>query len=244
VPTSFGSLDHEVMLSTLGVSIRDGRFLRLVRRMLQAGYLEDWIYHATLSGSPQGGVASPILSNIYLDRLDAFVETVLIPEYSRGSRRTPAREYHRAYYAMRQAKDRGDGAEFRAQRKRLRTLPSSDPRDPGYRRLRYIRYADDVLFGLAGPKAEAEQIKARLTAFLRDDLKLELSADKTLITHARTGAARFLGYEITVQHSSSRITNRRRSVNGVIRLRVPTSVIEAKCSRYLTGVPQIVGDLE
>ena len=240
----FGSLNHEVMLSTLGEKIRDGRFLRLVRHMLQAGYLEDWIYNATLSGSPQGGVASPILSNIYLDRLDAFVETVLIPEYTRGSRRTPVREYHNTYYAMRRAKDRGDLAEFRALRKRLRTLPSSDPCDPGYRRLRYIRYADDVLFGFAGPKAEAEQIKARLAAFLRDDLKLELSADKTLITHARTSAARFLGYEITVQHSNSRITNRRRSVNGVIRLRVPTSMIEAKCSRYLSrGKPAHRTDL-
>jgi group II intron reverse transcriptase/maturase len=188
----FGSLDHEVMLDTLGKNIRDGRFLRLVRHMLQAGYLEDWIYNATLSGSPQGGVASPILSNIYLDRLDAFVETVLIPEHTRGSRRTPVREYHNTYYAMRRAKDRGDLAEFRALRKRLRTLSSSDPCDPGYRRLRYIRYADDVLFGFAGPRAEAEQIKARLAAFLRDDLKLELSADKTLITRARSGAARFL----------------------------------------------------
>ena len=86
-----------------------------------------------------------------------------------------------------------------------------DPYDPGYRRLRYIRYADDTLFGFTGPKAEAEQIKARLAGFLRDDLKLELALDKTLITHARTRAARFLGYEITVQHSATKITRRRRS---------------------------------
>ena len=73
--------------------------------------------------------------------------------------------------------------------------------DPGYRRLFYIRYADDQLLGFAGPKAEAEEIKARLAAFLRETLALELNASKTLITHARTRAARFLGYEITVQHS-------------------------------------------
>jgi group II intron reverse transcriptase/maturase len=240
----FGSLDHEVMLKTLSEKIHDGRFLRLVRHMLQAGYLEDWVFHATLSGSPQGGVASPILSNIYLNRLDAFVEQVLIPEYTRGSQRTPSREYHNTYYAMRRARERGDTALFRDLRKRLRELPSSDPMDPGYRRLRYIRYADDVLFGFAGPKAEAEQIKAKLAKFLREELRLELSHDKTLITHARTGAARFLGYEITVQHSSTRITNRRRSVNGVIRLRVPTSMIEAKCSRYLKrGKPVHRSDL-
>ncbi len=240
----FGSLDHDVMLTTLAANIHDGRFLRLIRHMLQAGYLEDWIFNATLSGSPQGGVASPILSNIYLDRLDAFVETVLIPEYSRGRSRKPSREYHRTYYAMRRAHGRGDFAEFRALRKRLRDLPSSDPQDPGYRRLRYCRYADDTLFGFAGPKAEAEEIKARLAQFLRDDLKLELSPDKTLITHARTQAARFLGYEITVQHSPTKITNGRRSVNGVIRLRVPITVINAYCSHYLKrGKPAHRSDL-
>jgi len=229
----FGSLDHEVMMTTLSAKIRDGRFLHLIRHMLQAGYLEDWVFNATLSGAPQGGVASPILSNIYLDRLDDFVENVLIPEYTRGSRRAPSREYHNVYYAMRRALERGDSAEFKALRKRLRTLPSADPRDPGYRRLRYCRYADDTLFGFAGPRVEAEQIRDRLAQFLRDDLKLELSPDKTLITHARTSAARFLVYEITVQHSDSKITNRQRSVNGVIRLRVPISVVQAACSRYL-----------
>jgi hypothetical protein len=124
------------------------------------------------------------------------------------------------------------------------TLPSSDPQDPAYRRLRYVRYADDTLLGFIGPKAEAEEIKARLAQFLRDDLKLELSPDKTLITHARTEAARFLGYEITVQHSSTKITNGRRSVNGVIRLRVPIPVINAYCSRYLKrGKPAHCSDL-
>jgi AI2M/AI1M-like, HNH endonuclease/Type II intron maturase len=69
--------------------------------------------------------------------------------------------------------------------------------------------------------------------FLRDDLKLELSPDKTLITHARTGAARFLGYEITVQHNDSKTTRRRRTVNGQVMLRVPLDVIKAKCVPYL-----------
>lgn len=240
----FGSLDHDVMMATLAANIHDGRFLRLIRNMLQAGYLEDWIFNATLSGSPQGGVASPILSNIYLDRLDTFIETVLIPEYTRGVSRRPNREYHRLYYAMRRVHGRGDQAEFRKLRQQLRALPSSDPQDPGYRRLRYLRYADDTLLGFIGPKAEAEEIKARLAQFLRDDLKLELSPGKTLITHARTRAARFLGYEITVQHSSTKITNGRRSVNGVIRLRVPIPVINAYCSRYLKrGKPAHRSDL-
>lgn len=97
-----------------------------------------------------------------------------------------------------------------------------------------MRYADDTLLGFAGPKAEAEEIKARLAAFLRDDLKLELSPDKTLLTHARTGAARFLGYEITIQHDQQQLTRGRRAVSGQTTLRVPEMVIKAKSAPYLS----------
>jgi Type II intron maturase len=114
----------------------------------------------------------------------------------------------------------------------MRTLPSTDPMDPGYRRLRYLRYADDHLLGFTGPKAEAEQIKARLAAFLRETLGLELNAAKTLISHARTRRARFLGYDIIVQHSSTKITRSRRSANGKIALRVPPDVVRSQCARY------------
>jgi group II intron reverse transcriptase/maturase len=229
----FGSLDHQVMLDTLAEKVNDNRFLRLVRNMLQAGYLEDWTWNATLSGAPQGGVASPILSNIYLHRLDHYVETVLIPHYTRGGRRARNPAYLHLANELAKARRRGDRAQARALRKAMLTLPSSDPNDPGYRRLRYIRYADDHLLGFAGPKAEAEEIKQRLTQFLRDDLKLELNHAKTLVTHARTGAASFLGYEITVQHNDSKLTRGRRNTNGQIALRVPRSVIQAKCARYL-----------
>jgi group II intron reverse transcriptase/maturase len=229
----FGSLDHQVMLSLLSDNIHDNRFLRLLRNMLNAGYLEDWIWNATHSGAPQGGVVSPILSNIYLDRLDKFVETVLIPEYTRGKRRAHNPAYTQVVRAIGRARNRGDRAEVRQLRQQQRRLPSGDPRDLGYRRLRYCRYADDHILGFIGPKAEAEQIKARLTRFLRDELKLELSADKTLITHARTGAARFLGYDITVQHADRKLTHGKRSINGSIALKVPKTVIKAKCRPYL-----------
>jgi group II intron reverse transcriptase/maturase len=224
----FGSLDHPVMLSILGEKILDNRFLRLIKQMLQAGYLEDWTWNATLSGTPQGGVVSPVLSNIYMDRLDTFVETVLIPEYTRGVRRKNNPEYYKMATAIGRARERGDRAVARELRKQRRGLPSQDPQDPGYRRLHYARYADDHLLGFTGPKAEAEQIKARLAQFLRDDLKLALNEDKTVITHGRTSAAMFLGYEITVQHSHDRP-----AVNGGIRLRVPKAVIKAKCAPYL-----------
>jgi hypothetical protein len=121
----------------------------------------------------------------------------------------------------------------------MRSIPSQDPSDPEYRRLRYTRYADDHLLGFIGPRAEAEQIKDQLAKFLRDELKLELNPDKTLVTHARTRAARYLGYEIITESSDTKITRGRRSINGTIALRVPLDVITAKCSPYLRrGKPE------
>src|SRR5712675_1592540 len=214
----FGSLDHEILLGILAEKIHDNRFLRLIRNMLKAGYLEDWEYRETLSGCPQGGVVSPILSNIYLHKLDEFVEQELIPQYTRGTSRKDNHEYKRLRRHMTSARLRGDRAAVRDLKKQLRAIPYGDPMDPGYRRLKYIRYADDHILGFIGPKAEAEQIKARLAAFLRETLALELNQSKTLITHARTRAARFLGYEITVQHGNTKLTGGIRSANGRIAL--------------------------
>jgi group II intron reverse transcriptase/maturase len=228
----FGSLDHEIMVRILSEKIHDNRFLRLIKQMLKAGYLEDWKYHQTLSGAPQGGVVSPILSNIYLHKLDVFVETVLIPQHTRGTQRRRNPEYERRRHRMTQARARGNQDEVRDLRRSLRRLPSVDPHDPGYRRLRYTRYADDHLLGFTGPKAEAEAIKDQLARFLRDDLALELNPDKTLITHARTRAARYLGYEIIVQHRDDKLTNGRRSVNGAVALRIPLDEIKAKRAPY------------
>lgn len=232
----FGSLDHEVMIGMLAEKLHDGRFLRLVRNMLRAGYVEDWRWGATLSGAPQGGVVSPILSNIYLHKLDEFVETVLIPEHTRGASRVVNPAYKKVANARTRARGRGDRAKARELMQQMRSLPSQDPYDPGYRRLRYSRYADDHLLGFIGPKAEAEEIKRQLATFLRDELKLELNAEKTLITHARTRAARYLGYAISVQHCDSKITRgrraRQRNANGKIKLSIPSDVIKAKCAPY------------
>jgi group II intron reverse transcriptase/maturase len=228
----FGSTDHEILMKILGEKIRDNRFLRLIRHMLKAGYMEDWQYHDTLSGTPQGGVLSPLLSNIYLHKLDEFVERELIPQHTRGNSRKVNREYSRLARRRQDARRRGDRAGARELAQQMRTVPYGDPMDPGYRRLKYIRYADDHILGFIGPKAEAEQIKAELAAFLRETLALGLNQSKTLITHARTRAARFLGYEITVQHCDTKLTNGCRSANGGIALRVPLDVIRAKCASY------------
>jgi group II intron reverse transcriptase/maturase len=228
----FSRLDHDVMVKILAEKIHDNRFLRLVRNMLTAGYLEDWRWNATLSGCPQGGVVSPVLSNIYLDKLDKYVETVLIPQHTQGACRRENPAYAEASNALARARRRGDRAQARELRQQRRRLPRRDPGDPGYRRLRYSRYADDHLLGFTGPKAEAEAIKDQLAAFLRDELKLELNQGKTLITHARTRAARYLGYEIITQHGDCKITAGRRSANGKIGLRVPREVITAKGAPY------------
>ena len=228
----FGSLDHDILLGILAEKIQDQRFLRLIRNMLKAGYLEDWDYRETLSGSPQGGVVSPILSNIYLDKLDRYVEQELIPQYTRGARREGNREYARIAGQKRRARERGDRAAARELEKRLSRLPYGDPMDPGYRRLRYLRYADDHILGFIGPKAEAEEIKAKLAGFLRETLRLELSQPKTLITHARSQPARFLGYDIIVQHNNTKRTGGQRMTNGKIALKVPPDVVKAQCARY------------
>jgi len=228
----FGSIDHDILVGILAEKIRDNRFLRLIRNMLKAGYLEDWQYHDTPSGTPQGGVLSPLLSNIYLDKLDEYVQGELIPHYTRGSHKKKNPEYERIARQVARARKRGDRTAVRELTKQARALPSRDPMDPGYRRLRYCRYADDHLLGFIGSKAEAEEIKERLADFLRERLNLTLNTDKTLITHARSQRARFLGYEISVQHNDTKITNGRRAVNGTIALRVPPDVIKATSARY------------
>ena len=155
----FDNIDHDVLLSVLGEKLHDNRFLRLLKYLLKAGYIEDWKYGRTLSGTPQGGVVSPILANIYLDRLDKFVENVLIPAHTRGSARRDNREYTRLLNQAARQRERGNHAEALQLRKQLQQLPSRDPYDPGYRRLRYVRYADDFVLGFIGPKVEAQQVK-------------------------------------------------------------------------------------
>jgi group II intron reverse transcriptase/maturase len=228
----FGSLDHDILLRIMAEKIHDQRFLRLVRNMLKAGYLEDWQYRETLSGSPQGGVVSPILSNIYLHKLDEFVEQELIPKYTRGTRRRVSPEYHRKASRVAYARRKGDRASARNLSRQLRSIPYGDPMDPGYRRLQYVRYADDHILGFIGPKAEAEEVKATLAVFLRETLGLELNQAKTLTTHARTQRARFLGYDITVQHCNDKLSGGRRAANGKVALRVPPDVVKAQCARY------------
>jgi group II intron reverse transcriptase/maturase len=234
ITACFDSLNHSVLVSILREKIHDNRFLRLIENLLRAGYLEEWTYHATLSGSPQGAVLSPILSNIYLSKLDAFVEQTLLPTYTRGTRRRIYPPWERLRSASTTLRLAGRFQEARRLRRHMQAVPSLDPQDPTYRRLRYVRYADDWLFGFSGPRSEAEEIKQTIGAFLRDHLKLELSDSKTLITHARSHAARFLGYDLVVLQNNHKLDRRgHRCINGQIGLRVPQEVLQKKRSLYV-----------
>lgn len=234
----FDTIDHNRLIEILRENIHDERFLQLIRELLKAGYLEDWTWNQTMSGSPQGGVISPILSNIYLDRFDQWVENVLIPAHTRGERRKGNPTYRRINQHIDRLRKRGKRAEIKELVKQRRRLPSYDTNDPNFRRLRYVRYADDFLLGYAGAKVEAEEIKRQIKEWLRDNLKLDLSDEKTLITHARKQRARFLTYDIVSQHADNIITNKRRAINGGIGLRVPANVLTKKCAQYSrNGVP-------
>ena len=234
IQACFDSLEQTTMLSILRERIHDERFLRLIKRLLQAGYLEEWRYHATLSGSPQGSIVSPVLANIYLDKLDTFVETVLMPAHTCGEKRRTNPSYIRLQHTAIRLRKAGRYKEAKKLRRQMQQLPSHDTADPGYRRLRYCRYADDVLIGFVGPRQEAEEIKRQLAVFLSETLKLTLSEEKTLITHARETPARFLGYDIMVLQQDHKHDRRgHRCINGQIALKVPTQVIQAKCAPYL-----------
>jgi group II intron reverse transcriptase/maturase len=233
IKACFDSLDHQILLDTLAEKIHDGRFLRLIRELLQAGYLEDWKYNATLSGAPQGGIVSPILSNIYLNKLDKYIEETLLPAYTRGTRRQPNPAYNALLNEAARLRRKGKHQEAMVVRKRAQQLPSVDPNDPDYRRLKYVRYADDWLVGFIGPKTEVEDIKRQIGTFLHEELKLELSEEKTLVTHARTEAARFLGYHISTMQANTYRPHGKRYVNGKVELRLPLDILKKKSERYL-----------
>lgn len=243
----FDNIDHDVLLDILRESIDDERFVRLIGDMLKAGYMEQWDYRDTFSGTPQGGVVSPLLANVYLHKLDEFVEDILIPEYTRGKERKRNPEYTAISHAMTEAKAKGDKKRWWELKQQQRVVRCGLPADPNYRRLKYIRYADDFILAFIGPKSEAEDIKVKIGTFLRDTLRLAMSEEKTLVTHAATEKARFLGYDIRVIYPDEVITPTRnrhgthaaRKTNGKIRLEVPMDKVMA-CRRKFTEAGKVV----
>ncbi|MCE9336948.1 group II intron reverse transcriptase/maturase [Bacteroides fragilis] len=237
----FDNIDHNVLIETLSERIGDDRFLRLIRKFLNAGYMEDWKFHNTYSGTPQGGIISPILANIYLDKLDKYMAEFEC-RFNKGKGRKRNHEnlslqYKRRWLKHRLSKVTDDNERneiIRAlkenQRQNLLT-PAGDEMDAGYKRVHYVRYADDFLIGIIGSKADAAMLKQEITDFLANKMRLELSAEKTLITHSEE-RAKFLGYEICIQKSIQTVRNKngslRRAHNKRARLLIGKDVIKKK----------------
>ena len=230
----FDTIDHNILLDTLSKNINDGRFIRLVSNMLKAGYIEDWKFNQTISGTPQGGVISPLLANIYLNEFDNWIDEFMTPKYTMGERHKPNPDYRKLTDEIRKSKKIGDIKTAHQLVVKRREIPSVDTHDDNYRRFRYVRYADDFLIGFTGSKAEAEEIKVEMKQFLMEKLNLTLSVDKTLITNASSQSAKFLGYEIKAQRANDYIDPLgRRGANGAIALFVPANVIEETCKSYM-----------
>jgi len=225
----FDNIDHRVLVEVINSKIKDARMIKLIWKFLKAGYMEAWQYHVTYSGCPQGGIVSPILSNIYLNELDKFTEKTAkefyrnkdkwcTPEYDEISRRI-----NQARYKLKSAKGQEKTTllklikEMRNERRKTPFVSKTD------KAIKYIRYADDFIIGVRGNKADCEQIKRKFSEFISQTLKMELSEEKTLITHSNQ-YARFLGYDVRVRRDNTVKTKnglKSRTLNYTVELCVP-----------------------
>jgi Retron-type reverse transcriptase len=252
IKACFDSFDHHVLIDLLRKRINDECFINLMWKFLKAGYMEQWEYHKTYSGTPQGSGMSPILSNIYLSEIDLFME-----EYKKsfdlgvtGKRKVTSEynsvqnRYFRLLTQYRESKSTLNADELKIllkeikqlQKKRL-MLPYNLNIDPNFKRIQYNRYADDFIIGINGSKADAEKVKEDIKVFLRENLKLILSEEKTKITHSAE-RCRYLGYDISISRSKAykRLENGvlRRTLYGAVQLLVPSEKWISKLREYKT----------
>jgi group II intron reverse transcriptase/maturase len=241
----FDNLHHETMLRILAKRITDKRFLHLIEQFLKAGYIENWQYKETYSGVPQGGNLSPVLSNIYLNELDQAM-AAKTEAFNKGKRRRRPKEYMRIenqkVRAKKEAQKSGDWRIYKDLTQQQLRTPATENFDPDFRRLYYVRYADDVQIGIIGSKAEAKETKTWLKEYLAQELKLELSDEKTRITNAKE-RVRFLGYDIKRWRGQKKVTYQmkgkqvtRRTTTYKLVLLMPRDKCEAFAKRY--GTPQ------
>jgi group II intron reverse transcriptase/maturase len=225
----FDNIDHHTLVDILGSKIKDARLIKLIWKFLKAGYMEDWIYHKTYSGCPQGGIISPLLSNIYLNELDKFAEKMASDffkpkdrarsaEYARmAGRRAYAKDLLKTAQGQRKAELLTTVKELTAQ---LHKVPHSSKTD---KVMKYIRYADDFIIGIKGDKSDCERIKQQFSEFISQALKMELSDEKTLITHSNQ-YARFLGYDVRIRREQKlkpRGNHLARTLNNTVDLNIP-----------------------
>jgi len=215
IKACFDRFDHHVLIDILRKRIKDEHFIGLMWKMLKAGYMEQWEYHNTFSGTPQGSGASPILANVYLNELDRYMKEYKSAfDVDNGKTRLPSKEYNRVHYQYRKRAVKCKKLKFKMPneerkifvsemkyfRKIRMKIPYYPPIDPNYRRIQYNRYADDFVIGIIGSKADAQKVKDDIKEFLKETLKLELSEEKTKITHS-SDLVRYLGYDFTVSRS-------------------------------------------
>lgn len=217
IKSCFDLINHGKLIEILSRRITDGRFIDLMWKALKAGYLEGYIPKNSVSGTPQGSIVSPILANIFLHELDVFV-TGLVETYSKGERKRVNPAYTKIVKLR--AKIKAGKIELPLKETRqldidMRKLPSLMHNDPGYIRVKYVRYADDWIVGIDGPKELATRIKDEVRDFLRDKLDLTLSVEKTHIRNSRTEEAHFLGTDISVGHGKQPIQKRIKQKSGV-----------------------------
>ena len=241
----FDNINHQILIDGMKERISDDRFIRLIRKFLKAGYLENWKFHNSYSGTPQGGIISPILANIYLDKLDKYMKEYA-EKFDKGTKRKRCEQSikleNKRSWIRRKLKvvtDQTQRAELikklKAYQKEGLRYPFGDEMDAEYKRLKYVRYADDFLIGVIGSKQDATDIKEDIRKFLHEKLALELSDEKTLITHSRK-AAKFLGYEVSIRKSNvaKRCANGRviRIFNKSVRLMVGKDMVKNKLLHY------------
>lgn len=242
----FDNINHDVMIDVLKERIEDERFLRLIRKFLNAGYMERWKFHNTYSGTPQGGIVSPILANIYLDKLDKYMEEYR-QSFDKGERRGKTTEESRMAYKisvirkkLKIVNDVDEKQELlkalkEALKERARTITNGDQMDKNFRRIKYVRYADDFLISVIGSKEECIKIKADITKYLAQTLHLELSDEKTLITNAKR-PAKFLGFNVHIRKVNVVRRNSKgfpsRPLNDKIVLSVTPDTMRKKLQEY------------
>ena len=241
----FDNINHDVMIGILEERINDARFIRLIRKFLNAGYIEDWKYFHTYNGTPQGGIVSPVLANIYLDKLDKYMAEYA-GKFDRNARKEENPQYRHYQCKKKRAKKALKSAVSLEQRKLLveqlrkydnlmLQTPAKNDMDCNYKRLKYVRYADDFLCGVIGSKEDAMTIKSDIKDFISDKLKLELSDEKTLITHSET-PAKFLGFHIRnrkcMETKRDSLGRKKRSRNKTVEIKIPKDTVKKKLLEY------------
>ncbi|MFR9542287.1 MAG: reverse transcriptase domain-containing protein [Rikenellaceae bacterium] len=241
----FDNINHNVLINILKERIVDDRFIRLMRKFLNAGYIEDWTFNKTYSGTPQGGIISPILANIYLDKLDKYIREYA-QQFDKGTKRQVLPSADKLSKAKRRLCNKLKTEKDETVRKQIieqikgivkerQLIPSANSMDSNYKRIKYTRYADDFLIGVIGSKSDCIKVKDDITNFLCNRLKLELSTEKTLITNAQN-PAKFLGFEIYIRKSNKTrrdmYGNPIRSLNGKVVLELNADVLRAKLLYY------------